>query len=59
MKLYLWQDEDCKSRPTLMITITDPNDECNATVIHLGTHKKPKTTSYIEEVHDNDLEKDF
>ena len=41
-----------------MITITDPNDERNATAIRLGADKKPKS-SYIEEVYEDDLEKDF
>lgn len=51
-KLYLWKHGERNGRPTLMISITDPNSPRNATAIRLGEDAKTTSTARIEEVHD-------
>ncbi len=53
VKLILWKDGDCRQRPTLSVTITDPQDTRNATKI---SHSARVRTTQIEEVTD---EEDF
>lgn len=50
-KLYLWADGDKSRRPTLMISITDPNSSRNASAIKGLSN----VTSYIEEVESEDF----
>ncbi|KIK50401.1 hypothetical protein GYMLUDRAFT_253008 [Collybiopsis luxurians FD-317 M1] len=54
-KLYLWEAGDCRNRPTLMISITDPSDPRNATAIRLGKDAKT-SNAFIEEVLDEDFQ---
>ncbi|KAJ4476442.1 hypothetical protein C8J55DRAFT_431328 [Lentinula edodes] len=53
-KLFLWADGDRTGKPTLMVSITDPNDGRNASAIRLGTEVKPKN-AFIEEVNEADF----
>ncbi|SJL10028.1 uncharacterized protein ARMOST_13410 [Armillaria ostoyae] len=53
VKLILWKDGDRRQRPTLSVTITDPQDTRNATKI---SHSARVRTTQIEEVTD---EEDF
>ncbi|KAJ3871212.1 hypothetical protein F5051DRAFT_341238 [Lentinula edodes] len=57
-KLFLWADGDRNTHPTLMISVTDPNDPRNASAIRLGSDAKP-TSSYIEETYDSDSDLGF
>lgn len=55
VKLYLWADGNRQARPTLMISITDPEDARNATAIRMAPAPAVKS-SYIEEVYDSDFQ---
>ena len=53
--LYLWKDGDRKVHPTIVVTITDPNDSRNATAITRGhAHPTSRRSAWIEEVTDTE-----
>ncbi|KAE9387217.1 hypothetical protein BT96DRAFT_1005328 [Gymnopus androsaceus JB14] len=56
VKLLLWADGNRASRPTLMISITDPEDPRNTTTIRGAMDPRPvSSSSFIEEVEDEDF----
>ncbi|KAJ3991203.1 hypothetical protein F5050DRAFT_1812816 [Lentinula boryana] len=56
VKLVLWADGNRASRPTLMISITDPEDPRNTTTIRGSMDSRPtSSSSYIEEMEDEDF----
>ncbi|KAJ3792196.1 hypothetical protein GGU11DRAFT_750380 [Lentinula aff. detonsa] len=56
VKLVLWADGNRASRPTLMISITDPEDPRNTTTIRGSMDTRPtSSSSYIEEMEDEDF----